>query len=670
MSVRMMLAVTLASVMLSVSLWAGAQPEEEDDAAVSVAVPSGRFNEAPMLAEMVARGELPPVDERLPLEPKVHHMIEGIGKYGGELNVFGVGENIWQNDLQGQMGSSLFRIAVDDAMGTEPDLAAGSEISADNTAITIFLREGLKWSDGHPLTTEDIRFAYENMHWNPNVYMYNPPRAVQSVEVIDDYTIRLLAPDGLGQTELLLSGHQGGFTTGFQPAHYLKHWHLDFNPDAKKIAEEEGFDTWHDALRSHYFWAPLKDPDLPSVEPWRLIQRTPTVTLRERNPYFWRVDPEGNQLPYIDRLVIQHVNADIYALKVSGGQAAIAYYQTKFTDLPIYKANEAVGDYRVILFPTPSAAALKYVAEGMVHKNPAVSEVFSQLDFRRALSVALNRDEVNEVLYQGLGKPGKVAPLENVSFYKEGWRTDWAQYDPELANRLLDGVGMAERDGQGFRLLPDGTRFTFVIEFSEDRAAAELELYKEYYEDVGIRTVLKQEEWGLFRERQAAGEVMAWVHPNPMVPFAGERKLFQNHSNWMQGANPWLVWERSHKEAIASTLEEGASLPSNYLFMDAPAAWEYPERAREPAADWKQIREDSNVWYNLKPGSPEWRALGQEIMDWYVEEWFDWIGAVGEVPAIVIAKNNLGNVVTPGLWPGIGVSDVLVQSWADQLYWK
>ena len=130
------------------------------------------------------------------------------------------------------------------------------------------------------------------------------------------------------------------------------------------------------------------------------------------------------------------------------------------------------------------------------------------------------------------------------------------------------------------------------------------------------------------------------------------------------------IWERSHKQAIASTLGEGESLPSNYLFMDAPAAWEYPERAREPAPDWKQIREDSNVWYNLKPGSPEWRVLGQEIMDWYVEEWFDWIGAVGEVPAIIVAKNNLGNVVTPGLWPGIGVSDVLVQSWADQLYWK
>lgn len=183
--------------------------------AASAAPAAVQYKEAPMLAALVAKGQLPPVDQRLPKNPKVIEMIEGIGKYGGDLVVFAVNENIWEQDLQGQMGSSLFRVPRS-GIGIEPDLAAGYEINSDRTAITVFLREGLKWSNGQALTSEDIRFTFEDMHfWNPpgQVQTYGA-FSVDAVKVINDYAIQLISPEGLGVIPLNLADWKEMATLG------------------------------------------------------------------------------------------------------------------------------------------------------------------------------------------------------------------------------------------------------------------------------------------------------------------------------------------------------------------------------------------------------------------------------------------------------------------------
>ena len=667
------LLVTLAALLLSVgAVWAGGASEPEAEMSGAM-VSTGKYNEAPMLAQLVAAGELPPVDDRLPEVPKVHHMIESVGRYGGELRAFAVTDNIWENDLQGQFGSSLFRRPLDDPFGIEGDLAEGAEINPERTIMTVLLRKGLKWSDGTPYTSEDVRFMLEDYHWHPELRGGSGYYGIDSVEIVDDFTLRFHSPDGLGDIPLILSAWRGGFRMIFTPSEYMKQFHIDYNSDAQKLATENGFDSWTDYFQERINDAPLRNPEKPQVEPWELTQITDTIKVMERNPYFWRVDPEGNQLPYIDRVVIQIVTPDVYQLKVSGGDASIAYYRTSLDNLPLYVAGAETGDYRVMLYRSHSTAWMKYFTVGRFHQDPVIREVFSNLDFRHALSVALNREEINNVIYQGLGVPGVVAPLESVSFYQEGWRSDWAQYDPELANQLLDRVGLDKRDAEGFRMLPDGNPFNFVIDYGADRWTAELELYVEQYRDVGIRTIIRLGDPRSYSDRRRQGEALAWVHNNPIVPQAGERQLMEDFFTWDQQFDAWTFWIRSHANALRSTLPEGALLPSGWQLLPPVAGWEYVggggRPAEEPPLHWKEWRALKDRWLTMELGSEEFIQAGIEVFDYVVKD-FGIIGAVGETPSVIVAKNDLGNVVTEDIWPGTGVADLLMQSWMDQLYWK
>jgi peptide/nickel transport system substrate-binding protein len=659
-------------------VWSGGEQEVEPEEPVmeepemEEPVMEPKYKEAPMLAALVARGELPPVEERLPLNPKVVTMIEGIGKYGGELRVMATGENIFNQDLQGMWGHSVFR-PPQNQQWIEPDLAEGWEIADDNKSITIFLREGAKWSDGAPITSEDIRFTYEDMHFNPDVRTWGAiAGAITSVTVIDDYAIALNASGGLMTVPYSLADWFGGYATTVHPAHYLKKWHGDYNPDAEKLAQEEGFDHWYGnggAMMSHYWWAPLKDPDKPQFEPWQLDAFSPTAKSFSRNPYFYRVDPEGNQLPYIDRLVVQIVDPEVKQLKVTGGEASISYYNLPFSNLSLYKTNEETGDYETRLYPGMMPSDVKINLHGEWHKDPEIRTLFRQISFKRGLSVAINRDEINDLFYEGLGVPGKVAPLSSVSFYKKGWREDWAQYDPALANKLLDEVGLEKRDSDGWRLLPSGKLFNFIIDYNTPGHTPQLEVVKEYFEDVGVRTILKLGEGGLIEELRVSQATMAGTHPNPMHPWAYERNLYVNTWVW-GGPREYNIWEDDHRDALVAQLEEGEVLPQDWHLQPSGVEHTYSGGGEVPPEDWKYHMSLEDRFQNTKMGSPEYMEIGRELFEWYTEVFFAQIGLVGEVPQILIVKNGLKNVVNPDFFPGAPLGDHLVQTWMDQLYWE
>jgi peptide/nickel transport system substrate-binding protein len=648
--------------------WSGGQQPGEEEAVVGVA---GKYGEAPMLAELVAKGELPPVEERLPKDPKVVEMIEDVGRYGGELIVYATTDNIFNQDLQGMWGSSVFR-APRNGQWIEPDLAEGWEIDDEKMSITIFLREGAKWSDGVPISSEDVRFTYENMHFDTNVGTWGAiGGAITSVTVIDDLTVKLNTTGGLMTVPYSLSDWFGGYATTVHPAHYLKNWHIDFNDKAGEIAKEEGFDNWYDAMREHYWWAPLKDPDKPQFEPWHLVDFSSTAKLLERNPYFWRVDAEGNQLPYIDRVRVQVVDPEVYNLKVSGGEASIAYYNTQFEDISVYKSNEKVGDFKVTLYPGVMSSNVKIILGGMFHADPVIKEVFNEISFRRGLSVAVNRDEINDVIYQGLGVPGKVAPLSSVSFYKKGWREDWAQYDPALANKLLDEAGLDKKDADGWRLLPDGRKFNFIIEYTAARHTGELELVKEYFEDVGVSTILKVQAGAIMEERANARQVMATTHNNPNQPWSFERNMYVNTWVWGAAGREWNIWEDDHREALESQLEPGEMLPARWRFVEKSGLEDtYNQLGEVPPDWWNEAMTLEDQWQGSEMGSPEYTDMGRRLFEFYVEEFFEHIGLVGEVPSILIAKTKLGNVIKPGWQVGAPLDHQTVQTWMDQLYWK
>ena len=562
-------------------------------------------------------------------------------------------------------GSSLFQTSQN---WIEPDLAEGWEISNEQTSINIFLREGLKWSDGQLFTSEDVRFTYEDIYHNPDLGATDTiGRSIISVDVINEFTVRLNTATGLGTMPFALSDRFGGYTTSYQPAHYLKKWHRDYNPDAGSLAKEEGFENWYEALIEHCRLAPLKDSDKPQTGPWRLVESGETVKLLERNPYFWRVDPEGNQLPYIDRIRLHIVDPENYQLKISRGEASIAWYNTRFENLPLYRAGAQRGDYRVILYPGSAASNMKFALQGVWHKDPVIRELFNKISFRRALSVAVNRDEINKVIYRGLGVPGKVAPLPSVSFYKKGWQEDWAQYDPGLANRLLDEAGLDKKNRDGWRLLPDGRVFLILIDYSQDTWTAELELVKEYYEAVFIKTTIKQGDAEYINQKRSAGELQCLAHDNPDIPYTSEYNMFWDPRTWTGHSDVWNLWEADQREAVEAMLKKGETLPMRWRFIETSRSESF--KGERPPDWWNEMMTMQNQWKTTEVGSAEYRELGQKLFDSFVEDWFNWIGFVGKTPRIILAGNKLGNVI-PGWVTGVPLDCRFARTWLDQLFWK
>ena len=448
---------------------AGGAGEEGTASETSSDMPPGRYNEAPMLAAMVAAGELPPVDERLPLEPALVYFAadDEIGSYGGMLTVFHTSINPWADlGYETEIGGYVIR-ANPDTNSLEPLLVRRAEMAADAMSVTFYLREGTKWSDGHPMTADDFVFMYEDAHWNDKVTTWNWIPQIKRAIKIDDYTVRFETDEPY---HALLAKHAsppGGGWQVFHPFHYLKKWHINHNPEADALAKEEGFETWDEAFNHHFFWAPQQDLEQPTQHPWILIERTNTGKRYERNPYYWKVDPAGNQLPYVDRIQAQIVDGETYHLKIIAGEADFAVLGTRFDNFTLYKENEASGDYRVVQIPAPVVGA-SVLLPNQFHEDPFTREMYRDVRFRRALSLAMNRDEINDLVFFGVGVPRSATIVSTNPYFKQEWEQAYAQHDPDGASALLDELGLTARDEDGFRTRPDGEPFLQLLEHSND----------------------------------------------------------------------------------------------------------------------------------------------------------------------------------------------------------
>ena len=322
---------TLLLVPALTAMAAGTAGEQDSAAEPAADMSMGRYNEAPMLAAMVASGELPPVDERLPIEPAVVYFAadDEIGTYGGTLTVFHTSINPWADlGYETEIGGYVIR-ANPDTNALEPLLVRRAEMADDAMSVTFYLREGTKWSDGHPMTADDYVFMYEDAHWNDKVTTWNWIPQIKRAIKVDDYTVRFETDEPY---HALLAKHAsppGGGWQVFHPFHYLKKWHINHNPDADALAKEEGFDSWDEAFNHHFFWSPQQDLEQPTQHPWILTERTNTGKRYVRNPYYWKVDPAGNQLPYVDHIQAQIVDGETYHLKIISGEADFAVLGTR-----------------------------------------------------------------------------------------------------------------------------------------------------------------------------------------------------------------------------------------------------------------------------------------------------------------------------------------------------
>jgi peptide/nickel transport system substrate-binding protein len=467
------------------------------------------YQEAPMLAERVERGELPSVEERLPEQPLEITPFDAPGQYGGTIDHPFTGSNPGWGGLWFFTGWEQLFMWSPDLSRPLPNIALGYEVNADATVYTIFLREGMRWSDGHPFTADDILFAINDIYLNPAfaevVEVPMPELTVGGVPVVaekvDDYAVRLtFAQPYPLLPEILCSWPMWRLT--HYPRHWLEPYHLTYNPDGiEALVEAEGAANWVE-LFSRYatgFSDNLLDyfsqPERPVLTAWVVVEPLgdDDRILMERNPYYFKVDSEGQQLPYVDQVLgIAFPDIETLTLAATSGSfdlvrnprpEDIGLYQETQSDsgLTLYYDRNSAGNVATILFNRTLAA------------DPVKAAVFDALDFRIGMSYAINRQQIIDVVYFGQGEPYQMAPLPDSPLYNEQMATQYLDYNPELANTYLDRV-LPQRDADGFRLRPDGQRLSITLTVADEfgfQWPQLAEMLTQYWQDVGIEVQLE-----------------------------------------------------------------------------------------------------------------------------------------------------------------------------------
>jgi len=585
--------------------------------------------EAPMLAEMIAAGELPPLEERLPQEPFVvgpgvivseENLPDWIpGLYGGTLHM-AHGDADWNPDVFIMLNEALLMAPGIGVEGIRPNIVKDFAVSDDNTEFTFYLREGLKWSDGEPVTTEDVRFMVEDVYQNEELTPSFPAkfRAAGSpsgepmtLEIIDDFTFRLTFTKAYGGflRELTIKGWQG-YTDLLQPAHYLKQFHADYatEEELQPLLDESGLtEGWAQLFNNkncrNWDLTRTRCIGMPALYPWLVAESSETDVLNfVRNPYYFKVDTEGKQLPYIDRVVsVLAGDSDGVNLKVLTGDIDLLREDTALVKMPLYKENEAAAGFTVQLLDNhvdPTALFLN-----LTYDDPVWREVTGDIRFRQALNMAINRAEIIESVYFGLAAMPELIPSD---------------YDLDQANQLLDEMGLDQRDAEGFRIGPDGNTFSLPIEtasFAPDIPVV-AELLVEHFKEVGIDATLKLVDSSLANQRVAANEAQATViwSVQPMWP-NGTWTDYTPTGRW---GRQWEIW-------YTSSGAEG----------------------EEPPEAVQRIYELHEGRIAAAPASEEDSVLTEEIYQIHYDN-LNILNIAEQVRYALVTNSNLGNVPSGG----------------------
>jgi len=459
-----------------------------------------RFNEAPMLKTQVAAGELAPLEERLPKNPKVVKPHSEIGTYGGTLHRGTAGSTVDTYIIQFMTAEPLFQFPwpFPGSGPVESNLADRWEFSEDGTELTVHLREGIKWSDGYPFTADDVLFCWKDVLFNekslvtPSPNLYVEKGVAPELEKIGDYTIKFTFPRPFFFAETAFTV----VPVWAWPKHYMKQFHPDYNENA----------TWEE-------WN--KHTDLihhtkVTLQAWMLDWYEPGGDLvMVRNPYYWKVDPEGNQLPYIDRVRV-HAVADrqTIALKCLAGELDWDCMWVGTQHLSMFMEEKARKDYDVG-FARVSGMAFYFNYDC---PDETVRKIMRNVNFRRAFSLAINREMLNRVMYSDMLYPSSWTFSANSAYYDEEVAKLYAEFNPEKAKQLLDEAGFKDRDGDGWRELPTGEPLKLIVDCSQhDLYTPSLEMVVDDLAKVGVKLVMNVQLQQLIGLRRGTGEFQIHV---------------------------------------------------------------------------------------------------------------------------------------------------------------
>ncbi len=598
------------------------------------------FQESPALAALVKEGKLPPVKERIGEDPLVVKPLHETGKYGGTWRRGFTGPADFWN---GYRCCGHDKILFWDYTGNnvEPNLAKGWEVTDGGRTITIFLRKGMKWSDGHPFTADDFLFWYEDIYLNDElVPTKSPVLAINGkpgkMEKVDDYTIRFKFEDPYyvfldvlaGSTPLGGHSYQGrNLMGGFAPKHYLKQFHPKYagKEAVEKIVKAEGYDNWVSLMKFKNDWA--FNPELPTVTAWKTTSpiNTPVWTL-ERNPYFYMVDTAGNQLPYMDKVVLTLAeNLEVLNLRAIAGEYDFQARHIDIAKLPVFLENQEKGGYKVYLDPADSGCDACLFVNQTYNEDPEIAKWLQNRDFRIALSLGIDRDQLNETFWLGVGVPGSQVLVES-SPYNPGpeYRTLHSTYDPDKANQILDKLGLEKKDSEGYRLRTDGKGrlrielLTVGGQFVQFTQIAEM--IREHWKKIGIQAVVNEVERSLAITRNAGNQnqIHLWQNDGTEHFFTFPYHLFPVNPSGLGGANIGPLW-------------------AQWFQSDG-------KQGQEPSPPMRKLM---GLWKKAFGVPTEERiAIGKEIWRIAVEE--QWaIGTVGLSPAALgvrIVNTKMGNI--------------------------
>ncbi|GHB19306.1 peptide ABC transporter substrate-binding protein [Pseudovibrio japonicus] len=493
--------------------------------------------------------DLPPIEERLPSEPLVTNpedLGRVVGVQGGSLHTLIARPkdvrliNVW--------GYARL-VGYDEDLELNPDILESVENENDRV-ITLHLREGHKWSDGTPFTSEDFRFWFEDIALNKQLNPIGLPSFMlvdgegPQFTVLDETAVRFEwnAPNPMFLQELAKA--RPPFI--YRPAQYLKQFHQDYgNPEfISQIARLEKVRGWAPLFNRMDDMYDASNPFIPTLQPW--VPRSASGERRavmERNPFFHRVDSTGQQLPYIDRVIMDVVDSNLIPAKTLAGESDLQARGLGFGDISVLKRGEQLRDYDTRLWLNSKGSEISILPNLSV-EDPTWRKLMQDRRFRHALSLGIDRELINKVLYFGLGRAGNDTVLDVSPLYQPDFQIAWAEFDPDLANELLDEIGLTDRRGDGIRLLEDGRPLQLIIELTGESSEQNdaLELVAETWKEIGVSAFIRPSQRDTIRARAIAGSLMMSVWSGfengvptagmPPIDYAPTREDFLSWARW------------------------------------------------------------------------------------------------------------------------------------------
>jgi peptide/nickel transport system substrate-binding protein len=596
-----------------------------------VALPASAldYKETAYFSDGVAKGDLPAISDRLPKTPSVVQFdgeTKTYGKSGGDLKTL-IGR---AKDTRLMVVYGYARlVGYDENLALVPDIVEKVDIE-DGRAFTFTLRAGHKWSDGHPFTTEAFRYWWEDVANNRKLSPSGPPVTMRidgelpKVEIIDDLRVRYSWSKPNPYFLPRLAGAAPLFI--YRPAQYLKKFHKKY-ADTTKMSRTEKIRlrNWaavHNRLDNLY---KFDNPDLPTLQPWRLRTKPPaTRFIAERNPFYHRVDAKGHQLPYIDRVIMQHADVKLIPAKAGTGEADLQSRGLALSQVPFLKQNEARAGYRVLLWRTAKGSHFS-LFPNLNHNDPIWRTLFRDVRFRRALSLAIDREAVNHALFFGMAGIGNNTMLDSSPLYREDYQKKWATFDLDQANDLLDGLGLDKRDSDGIRYLPDGRLLEIVVETAgeETEQSDILELIAGSWESVGIKLFTKPSQREVFRNRIFSGDTLMSVwsgfENGIATPIMSPAELAPTTQQSLQWPKWGQYFETSGKTGKAPDTPESIKL------LALNSAW----------SNTQDVEERTRIWH--------------EMLEIHRDNLFT-IGVVTSIIQPIIVSNRTQNVPTEGIY--------------------